>query len=363
MEMPHYVKEIRFYVFVFLAIVFLAGSDTLANDSVQYANLGDFQLDNGSVIRDCRLGYLTVGNLNVEKSNIILVPTWLAGTSKELVDLGFIGPGKLFDSSKYFIIALDSFGNGVSSSPSNSQHQSGKDFPHFSVRDMVRAQHLLLTEKMNIHHVYAVAGISMGSMQAFEWLVSYPAFMDLCIPILGSPWTTSYEMLFWSAQLCILENIAECKGSREAMKALTPLHVMQVWTRDYRTEHTSPSGFSAFLAGEQEKFVLYDATNWVSQVRAIMNHDILKKFGGSRVKAAEAVRAKCLVISAEQDQIQSIKEARTFACLIHADILKLKGACGHFTFFCDHENLKKMVHSFLSRNVSASPKAAKKTDK
>ena len=361
--MPCHVKEIRLHVLVLLTFVFLAGSNTLANDSVQYANLGDFQLDNGSVIRDCRLGYLTAGTLNAQKSNIILVPTWLAGTSKELFALGFIGPGKLFDSSKYFIIAMDSFGNGVSSSPSNSQPQPGQDFPHFSIRDMVRAQHFLLTEKMNIQHVYAVAGISMGSMQTFEWLVSYPTFMDRCIPILGGPWNTSHEMLFWSAQLGILENIAECKGSREAMKALTPLHVMQVWTRDYRTEHTSPSGFSTFLAGEQEKFVLYDAANWASQVRAIMNHDILKNFGGSRVKAAEAARAKCLVISAEQDQIQSIKETRTFACLIHADILELNGACGHFSFFCDHENLKKMVHSFLSGNFRTTKKVTGKGNK
>ncbi|MDD4356661.1 MAG: alpha/beta fold hydrolase [Smithellaceae bacterium] len=354
--MPCHVKEIRLHVLVLLTFVFLAGSNTLANDSVQYANLGDFQLDNGSVIRDCRLGYLTTGTLNAEKSNIILVPTWLAGTSKELFALGFIGPGKLFDSSKYFIIAVDSFGNGVSSSPSNSRNQPGKDFPQFSIRDMVRAQYLLLTEKMNIHHVYAVVGISMGSMQTFEWMVFYPDFMDRCVPILGGPWTTSHEMLFWSAQLGILENILECKGSREAMKALTPLHVMQVWTRDYRTKNTSPSGFSAFLAGEQEKFSVYDAADWASQVRAIMSHDILKNFGGSRVKAAETVRAKCLIITSEQDQITSMKEARTFACLIHADVLELNGACGHFTFFCDHEKLKKMVHSFLSRNVRTTRK-------
>ena len=360
--MLYRVKEIRFYVFVFLVIGFFASGNVLANSSVQYASLGDFQLDNGDVIRDCRLGYLTAGTLNVEKSNIVLVPTWLAGTSKELFDLGFIGPGKLFDSSKYFIIAVDAFGNGVSSSPSNSQHQPGKDFPKFSIRDMVRAQHLLLTEKMNIQHIYAVAGISMGSMQAFEWMVSYPDFMNRCIPILGGPWTISHEMLFWSAQLGILENITECKGNREAMKVLAPLHIMQVWTRDYRTEHTNASGFSAFLAGEQEKISVYDAANWASQVRAIMNHDILKNFGGSRVRAAEAVRAKCLVISAEQDQIQSIKEARTFACLIHAQILELNGACGHFAFFCDHEHLKKMVHSFLSGKFSASPKAEKKAN-
>lgn len=341
--MPHNVKEIRLYILIFLAIIFSVCGNVRADNSVQYGNLGDFQLANGHVIRNCRLAYLTAGSLNAEKSNIVLVPTWLAGTSKELCDLGFIGPGKIFDSSKYFIIAVDSFGNGISSSPSNSQDQPGKAFPQFSIHDMVRAQHLLLTEKLKIHHVHAVMGISMGGMQAFQWMVSYPTFMNRCVPMLGGPWSTSHEMLFWSAQLGILESIAECKGSQEAMKALTPLHVMQVWTRDYRTEKTSPSVFSAFLAREQEKFSRYDAANWASQVRAIMNHDILKNFSGSREKAAEAVRAKCLVITSEQDQLISMKEVKSFARLIGAETVELNGACGHFAFFCDHENLRKIV--------------------
>src|SRR5512141_3382157 len=107
------------------ATAFLLLSPTLlAADSVpqqRFAALGDFRLDSDETIRDCRIGYRTAGELNAARSNAILVPSWFAGTSKGL--LGWIGPGKLYDTNKYFVIAVDAFGDGVSSSPSNSSAQ------------------------------------------------------------------------------------------------------------------------------------------------------------------------------------------------------------------------------------------------
>jgi len=351
----HRIENGWFCILLFLISVFFFSGVARADSPVRYADLGNFQLENGSVIRDCRVAYLTSGNLNAEKSNIILVPTWLAGTAQEMVDLGFIGPGKVLDSSKYYIIAVDAFGNGVSSSPSNSPNQSGQSFPQFSIRDMVRAQYMLLTGHLNIRHIRAVTGISMGAIQTFQWIVLYPGFMDQAIPIQGSPWATSHDMLFWSAQLGILENVRECKGNATAMKTLAPLHIMQAWTRDYRTANTNPADFSAFLARQQENLSRYDAQNWASQVKAILTHDILKDFGGSREKAAAAVRAKFLVISSPQDQIVSNDGAVAFARLSGAESAELDGTCGHFAFLCDQENLKSMVNAFLSRNMNASP--------
>ena len=126
----------------------------------QFFDQGDFLLENGSVIRECVLGYRTFGKLNKKRSNAVLFPTWFAGTSQQLEI--FIGPGKMIDSSRYFVIAVDSFGNGVSSSPSRSTAQQGKTFPDFSIGDMVRAQYRLVTEKLGISRLHAVVGISMG---------------------------------------------------------------------------------------------------------------------------------------------------------------------------------------------------------
>lgn len=351
------IKNIRYHLLFFLAIILLAPGSAWADNNVRYADLGDFKLENGSSIRDCRVAYRTSGTLNADQSNVVLVSTWLAGTSQELIDIGFIGPGKVFDSSQYYIIAVDFFGNGVSSSPSNSAPQPDKSFPQFNIRDMVRAQHTLLTRHLNIHHVRAVAGISMGALATFQWMVSYPDFMDQAVPISGSPWLTSYEMLFWSAQLGILENVGDCSGSKAAMKVLTPLFIMQAWAPDYRAANTSLASFTSFLTREQDKFSRYDATNWSRQVTAIMDYNILKEFEGSKQKAAATVRTKCMLVTSAQDQIIPNEEAKTFARLIGAKTAVLNGTCGHFAFICDQENLKNIVNSFLGGNLSSSSKS------
>ncbi len=356
--MSHRIANGRYCILLFLIIIFFSSGVAGADGPVRYADLGDFQLENGRIIRDCRVAYLTAGTLNADKSNILLVPTWLAGTAQELVDIGFLGPGKIFDSSKFYVIVIESFGGGGSSSPSNSPGQPGRSFPNFTIRDMVRAQHAVLTGTLNIHHIHAVAGISMGAMQAFQWMVSYPVFMDQAIPILGGAWMSSPEMLLWSAQLAILENITECKGSAAAMKALAPLHVLHAWANDYRSANTSAAAFPAFLSEQQERLSKYDATNWAWQVKAIVAHDILKGFGGSRKAAASAVRAKCLLVTSAQDQIMNNENAKAFARLIGAETAELNDACGHFAFFCDRENLKSVVHAFLSRNADSTPTAS-----
>ena len=79
----------------------------------QFAKLGDLKLQNGGVIRDCRIGYRTFGKINANKSNVIIFPTWAGGTTEQLQSS--IGPGKLVDSTKYFVVAIDVLSNGVRS--------------------------------------------------------------------------------------------------------------------------------------------------------------------------------------------------------------------------------------------------------
>src|SRR5512146_3518012 len=200
----------------------------------QFANIGNLKLQNGQIIRDCRLGYRTFGQLNDDKSNAVLFPTWFGGRTQDLVEL--IGPGKLVDSSKYFVVAVDALGDGISSSPSNSQAQPRMKFPQFSIRDMVESEHELATRVLHLTHVRAVMGISMGGMQTFQWMTAYPDFMDKAIPIVGSPKLTSYDLLLWTAEEHAIEADAAWNHGDYAsvpvagMKTAADIHFMNLTT-------------------------------------------------------------------------------------------------------------------------------------
>lgn len=118
-------KSLTLSFIVFTCCVAAAAAD----EPIQkFASLGDFRLENRQVIKNLKLGYRTAGELNDANSNAVLFPTWAAGTTANLVS--FVGPGKLVDSSKYFVIMVDALADGISSSPSNSREQPHMRFPN-----------------------------------------------------------------------------------------------------------------------------------------------------------------------------------------------------------------------------------------
>src|SRR5438477_8421388 len=154
---------------------------------------GDLKLESGEAIKDFAISYVTHGTLNAKKPNAILMLTALTGNHHRLDFL--IGPGKALDTTKYFIVATDAIGNGLTTSPSNSKAQPRMQFPKFGMRDMVESQRRLLGEKLGIDHVVAVVGPSMGGMQTLQWGVSHPDFMDslvAIVPLAKTPaWTVT----------------------------------------------------------------------------------------------------------------------------------------------------------------------------
>ncbi len=225
-----------------VSILFLLSLAAFAQDGQQqFASLGDFKLENGETIRDCRIGYRTFGQLNADKSNAVLFPTWFTGTSAQLIEQ--VGPGKVVDSSKYYVILVDALGNGVSTSPSNSQTQPHMKFPKFGIRDMVNSQHQMLTQTLHINHLKAVMGISMGGMQTFQWMVSYPDFIDKAIPIVGSPRLAPFDLLLWQTENAAITNDPVWNHGdyteQPALTLLTGLEGLAIGTPDKFNQDTT----------------------------------------------------------------------------------------------------------------------------
>jgi homoserine O-acetyltransferase len=337
------------YYSIFLFLIFFSIQILIAGNPQQYYYTGNFELENGEIIVDCKIGYRTYGILNENKSNVILYPTWFGGTSEHVGNL--IRPDKLIDSTGFFIIVVDAFGNGVSSSPSN---YSENDFPKVTIKDMVNAQYQLLTQHLKINHLYGAIGGSMGSMQVFEWLVSHPDFIDKAIPYVCSPRPTSQDLLLMHVKKEILEigqqyNIPE----QEILKTYDLLNVYTAHSPDYRVRNTSYEQFPDFLAGfENTPLSKFTAADRLCQLHALMNFDISENFDNSLQKAAESLKATVLMIVSSTDHILNPQPAMEFAKMINAKIMILENDCGHLAIGCEIERCSKAINSFFRNGTN-----------
>jgi homoserine O-acetyltransferase len=332
------------------AALLLVAASAAAQEQ-QFATLGDVTLESGEVLRNCRIGYRTFGTLNADRSNAILLPTWAGGTTEALS--GSVGPGRLADSSKYFVILVDALSNGVSSSPSNSTEQPRMRFPQITIRDMVQTQHALLTKVLGLDHVKAVMGISMGGMQTFQWMVAYPEFMDKAIPIVGSPRQAPYDLLHWQTQIDAIVNDPAWNGGdytrNPARGAEYQLSNILLTTPDYFNRTHTREQVVKELAQARTGTGGSDANNKIRQVEAMMAQNVAAPFGDSMEKAAAAVKAKTLVIVAKRDHTVTPGPAIEFARLMRAELLELDDECGHQYGYCEDERVRTAVNEFLAR--------------
>jgi len=334
--------------FAFLILVFLS-SIIFSQSKQMFADVGDIKLENGEILYNCKLGYRTFGKMNVDKSNIVLFPTWFGGTTGQLINL--IGPGKLIDDTKYYVIAVDALGNGVSTSPSNSELQAGVDFPEITIEDMVNAQYLLLTKTFEIDHLFAILGGSMGSMQAFQWIVSYPDFIEKAVPYVCSPRRTTYDQLLMYFQKELILSYKELNASDTLIqKILNISSAIFARSPEYIIENISFNDLPEYLAkfenpAQKKKFTI---DNYLCQLEAMRTHNIYKDHDNSVLKTSKLIKTKVFMIVSMTDHLVDPTSSLELADALNAEVLELTNNCGHLAVGCEMEKCSEEIDKFLS---------------
>ena len=315
---------------------------------LQVANLGDCKLESGEQITNCLVTYRVFGKRNADESNIVLMPTWVNGSSQALADSNYLGPLGIVDTDDYQVIAIDALGNGLSSSPSN--HDQGA-FPVVSIRDMVTSQHRLLTEHLGLSRIHAVVGASMGAYQTYEWLMMYPDFADRFVPIEGTPWSTFYGYLRDQLQLATLKLDLEDPKQFEAAKSIAgAMKGLVYWTPDYVNREMGGDNFEAAYEALVGSPSADDLRNALAHRQAIATHDIRR----DRPDFPSTVRAlsgrKVLAVVYEEDLTVNPEPNWEFASMLGFEVIEVPGDCGHFgpNPECYQDQLIPIVSDFLA---------------
>jgi homoserine O-acetyltransferase/O-succinyltransferase len=325
---------------------------------------GNLKLESGETIKDFVISYVTHGKLNEKKNNAILMTSSIAGNHHRIDFL--IGPGKALDTDKYFIIATDAIGNGLSTSPSNSKSQPGTKFPHFTIRDMIESQYRLVKEKFGIARLLAVSGASMGGMQTLQWGVSHPEMMEALIALTPMAKTPAWSIAVNEATRKALTADAAYNNGDYAQQ---PEKGWRAWVDVLLTLATrTPDGLKAefpkgldvlgWIKGFEENWVKggFDANNWIWQSWAYDRHDVgtTPGFAGDTVKALGAIKAKAILMNAPDDLYNPTSEAAEDAKHIGgAEYILIPSLQGHFGASsakpADVEFMNKTINGFLNR--------------
>lgn len=275
--------------------------------------LGDLKLLSGDVIKSARLAYKTYGTLNTNCDNVILLPTFYTGT--HVRNEGFFGPGRAIDPSKYFIVSVNMFGNGLSSSPSNTTSpQGGPSFPLVSLWDNVACQHKLLTEHLGVKRLALVAGWSMAGCQAYQWAMQFPDMVNAILPFCSSAKTSPHNFVFLEgvkAALCADQtwnngnyNSPPIRG----LKAFARVYAGWAFSQTfYREGLYKALGFKTveelFVDWENDHVENWDANNLLAKLATWQAHDICvgSHYNNDIKNALKSIRARTVIISCTED--------------------------------------------------------------
>lgn len=341
--------RVRILLFCLASLCFVSHA-ALAESPQQFATIGDLPLVSGEILHDVQVGYRAAGTLNADKSNVIVFPTWFSGNSEDLLLYEKIGSGRLADTDRYYVIAVDALGNGVSTSPSNSERQPGADFPAIQIDDMVNAAHALVTRHLGIDRVHAVMGISMGGMQTFQWLGQYPEFLNKAVPIDGTPRMTSYDLALWRLQEDAIELLLEAGVDDDRTTRLASrIGLLNLWTPEYYVENIAAEDYAEWLAQQSDSEPL-DPRDYLAQLRAMIAHDTYADFPDADPPYTGRIKAQLLVVGVPGDHMVNPAPGKALAEAIGARYAEIHSNCGHIGSSCEAWKVEAIVNAFLQEN-------------
>ncbi len=298
--------------------------------------LPNFHTEGGPTLPQARVVYGTYGHLNAARTNAILLPSHYLADHRGYEWL--IGPGKTLDTTKVFLVATELFGNGHSSSPSNTPEPfHGPRFPVMTIRDNVAAVHQLLTQEFKIIHLRAIIGFSMGAQQAFQWAVSYPTFADRLVATSGTAKTYPHGIVRLEGQIAALTADAAfqngdyttppTKGIEAFATVWTAwLYSQEWWRRELWKAGSKPgTTFEQVLHEYRTNFIPgADANDLILQMRTWESNNVgaTPGFGGDVEKALRSIKAPILYMPSETDLYFPLTDARYEAAFIPGVVLK-----------------------------------------
>jgi homoserine O-acetyltransferase len=306
----------------------------LAPERHEYV-LHNFHTESGIVLPEARLVYGTYGHLNAAGDNAVLLPShymanlkgyeWLMKTPQY--------PAGALDTEKLFLVTSELFGNGRSSSPSNTPEPfHGPRFPAMTMRDNVNAVHQMLTEDLHVRHLRAVIGFSMGAQQAFQWAVSYPGFMDRIVATSGTAKTYGHGIVRLEGQIAALtadQTFAGGDYKTPPVKGIEAfsivwtgwLYSQEWWRQELWRERSKPgTTFAQYVDNMRHNFIPgADANDLILQMRTWESNDVGQTpasadapvgFAGNERAALASIKVPVLYMPSATDLYFPVTDAR-----------------------------------------------------
>jgi homoserine O-acetyltransferase len=310
-----------------LLLLLLFSQKVLAQDidrsAVHEFVIQNFKTEGGATLPQAHIIYGTYGHLNAAHNNVVLLPSHYMADHRGYEWL--IGPGKALDTSRLFLVCSELFGNGHSSSPSNTPEPfHGPRFPVMNIRDNVAAVHRLLTEDLKITHLKAIIGFSMGAQQAFQWAVSYPTFADRVVATSGTAKTYPHGIIRLEGQISAITADATFNNGNytaQPAKGLSAfgmvwagwLYSQEWWRKElWRADSAPGTTFEQVMDQYRADFIPgADANNLILQMRTWEQNNVgaTPGFNGDVEKALASIKVPFLYMPSVTDLYFPIGDA------------------------------------------------------